>query len=328
MHFSAITLSAGPSHSYILSYPTFSVSQGSVTLKQVPRPRVNQQLVGKMQGFYTTDLQRLGHRMKNLAYIQDEENPELHGAIAAYARVKAMAEAATPDPCLRKLVMQCEALDWYRDNMQQYVDLENLSLSDLVVECDHESVAEEHQRTDEWGNAISVLADEGFHFSAGFNRELEENTEWSYAKSDQYNHPNNWSGHQVGSEEDNSTNSEEEHDSSSEDEHYSSSEQWGESDDVLSEDEFDDWSAHMLRPDCAAGFEARDPLSTSMALPGIWEGNIADKMIEHLGGVGIIVSTTECKESNREEDDSNESYDRYQATRWRHPLYRRGHSIF
>ena len=162
--------------------------------------------------------------MKRLAYSQDEENPELHGAIAAYACLKTMAEAAKPDSCLRRLVTQCEALDWYRNNMQQYTNLENLGLSDLVAGCHHESVAEEYDNADKWGDNIYELAGEDFHFTATFSRELEENTEWIDAKSDQYNHQTNWNGHQVDSEEDNSTISEEEIDSSSEDEHYTSSE--------------------------------------------------------------------------------------------------------
>ena len=81
--------------------------------------------------------------MKVLSRAQDEKSVELQGATATFARVKIILEAAKPEPCLRMIVSQCEALDWFREHQQKAIDVSSLSPRDVTTEQHNEAKPKE-----------------------------------------------------------------------------------------------------------------------------------------------------------------------------------------
>jgi len=96
-----------------------------------------------MATYSQSDLSKLGRKMKGLSRKQDEKSSELQGAAAAFARVKIILESAKPEPCLRMIVSQCEALDWFREHQQEAIEFASLTSRDVTAEQHSEVKAKE-----------------------------------------------------------------------------------------------------------------------------------------------------------------------------------------
>ena len=77
---------------------------------------------------------KMGWKMRSLAQELRSDDPLLQTAIANYGRMMILSEVSKPEPNMRKLVTQCEAVDWYRQTYEKIPDFAQLSISSTVEE--------------------------------------------------------------------------------------------------------------------------------------------------------------------------------------------------